>query len=1282
MELRQIAATLWKWAWLIVLATAVAAASSWWAVKDQPPIYQTSTTLMVGQTIQEVSPNYSDFYTAQQLAQTYAELIRREPVLKATAAALGFEQQWQALQGQVSAALVAGTQLMEIRVVDTDPVRAKRIADEVARQLMATVEQTRPQGSARKFIEEQVATLPPKIEAAQNQIADLEAQLGETFSAREIQDLQTQISALEKQVNDWRATFAQYQLLVGDTGVNVLTVVEEAQLPTHPQASRAMMEVALAAAVGLMLAVGAAFLIEYLDDTVKSPQDVERTTKLSTFGVIIRFPASDEQRPLPALEPKSSIAEGYRVLRTNLQFAAMGLGKSGVALLVTSAQPVEGKTCSLANLGVSLAQAGRRVLLVDTDLRRPSLHKLFNLSKEAGLTSLLLEREADIDHVIQETGVEGLRVLPSGPVPANPAEVLGFAEMGALLERLRTMADYVLLDSPPVLNVADASVLAQKADGVLMVVEVGRTRTQMFERAVAVLQGVKARVLGTILTKAGLRRGGYGYDDYYYYYYSSYYSDEEGGARKRKRRHRPGPAGWVERTLSRLLGRRRGAHVPGAAAPSASAEATAAQVATEAEQVAAEAPFGTPPPGVFAPVGRTAPREMGGVGTPPSGVFAPVGRTAPREMGEAVASAVEAEVLPSEEAVVAEAPPAEPTLEIEEPPPAEEMSAEAPAVEPTLEVEEPPPAEAVATEVPPVEPTLEVEEPPPVEEEVAEAPTAASTLEVEEPPSAEEVVAEAPVGTPPRGVGGVGTPPPGVFAPAGRTAPRVPATASNSGLEATAPRVPATASNPELEATASRVLGGVGGVGGVGGASGAAVSALRVEGLPAEEAVTEVPARAPPGTPVPLRQPLPATQSGVLRRGVSEAGANPADNAGLSSDAVYAQAMEHYRDHEWAQARDALQRLKAMDRVRPDVDALLGDVEQVMKHKGPKQRARKQTSARGSRRPRVRLGRVILLVLLLSSAAAGALIYAGVLPMPRLPALLRGNQVQTYINRGYDFFIVDNYEEAIGSFNKALELDPNNAEAKLGLQHATQYLELRDLYAQARALMAENSFDAAIVKLETIIKADPWYKDADLLLSQCQSSQELEGLYEQALGYYNAGDWAKAADAFEGLQGKGALVGEEEINSKLFDCYLNEGRQQVAAADSRSAIIRATVSFNSALALSPNDLAAQEERQLASLYLDGYTTHEQADWRQAITNLSRIYAVRQDYAQGQAARMLCDSYTKLGDSYQANGQPQLALGQYRLVETFAECDQAEVSGKVQQVLALLGPATPSPTAAP
>jgi len=325
---------------------------------------------------------------------------------------------------------------------------------------------------------------------------------------------------------------------------------------------------------------------------------------------------------------------------------------------------------------------------------------------------------------------------------------------------------------------------------------------------------------------------------------------------------------------------------------------------------------------------------------------------------------------------------------------------------------------------------------------------------------------------------------------------------------------------------------------------------------------------------------------------------------------------------------------------------------------------------------------VLFLAVLLLAVTAGALMYAGVVPAPSLSALFPGNQAQIYINRGYDSFIVDDYEEAIQSFNKALELDPNNSDAKLGLQRATQYLQLRDLYGQARVLMQQNAFDAAIVKLQSILKLDPWYKDASLLLSQCESSQELERLYQQAMGYYKAGDWAKAASAFEALQDKGVAAGEAEIASKLFDCYVNAGRQQISAANSRSAIIRATQSIDSALALSPNDLLAQEERQLASLYLDGYTAYERTDWRQAIASLSQIYATRPDYAQGQAARLFCKSYTRLGDSYQADGQPQLALDQYRLVQARAECDQAELLGKIQQVLAVLPPATATPAAKP
>jgi len=528
MELRQYASVIWKWLWLIVLATVVAATFSWLAAKDQPPIYETSTTLMIGQTIEKVDPNYSDFYTSERLAQTYSELIKREPILKATARALGFEDQWRSLQSQVAVNLVAGTQLMEITVTDTDPQRAKLIADQLANQLLDITQASRPQDENRAFIQQQSASLPPKIEAAQQEIQKLEADLSEAFSARQIQDIQTRINTLEGQINDWQATFAQYQLLLGDTGVNVLTVIEEAAVPTTPIGPQRLMQVALAAAIGLILAVGAAFLIEYLDDSLKSPDEVTKTLGLTTLGGITRISGDNPPDKLITVRhPKSPISEAYRVMRTNLQFSS--LDRPLRSLVVTSPNPIEGKSTTLANLGVVMAQAGKSVVLVDSDLRRPMLHKIFQVSNKEGLTTVLLEEEPLLDGRLQETGIENLRLLTSGPLPPNPSELLGSQKMRTLIERLEAEADVVVFDTPPALPVTDAVVLATQTDGVLLVAEAGKTRRSAALGAVENMRQVGANVLGAVLNRLSPRRSG----SYYYYYY--YYAEDNKGRRRRKR---------------------------------------------------------------------------------------------------------------------------------------------------------------------------------------------------------------------------------------------------------------------------------------------------------------------------------------------------------------------------------------------------------------------------------------------------------------------------------------------------------------------------------------------------------------------------------------------------------------------------------------------------------------------------------------------------------------------------------------------------------------------------
>ena len=199
-------------------------------------------------------------------------------------------------------------------------------------------------------------------------------------------------------------------------------------------------------------------------------------------------------RLISHFNPKSPIAESYRQLRTNIQFSS--LDNPVRTLLVTSTGPEEGKTTTLANLAVTIAQTGSLVTLVDCDLRKPSLHDLFGLPAEPGLTNVLLGSETIPYH---ESGIENLRVLPAGPLPPNPSEMLGSRRMSEVIVQLKGEADYVLFDTPPVVIVTDAAVLATRVDGVLLVVSAGKTRRELAQRAKGLLDKVNAPLLGVVL---------------------------------------------------------------------------------------------------------------------------------------------------------------------------------------------------------------------------------------------------------------------------------------------------------------------------------------------------------------------------------------------------------------------------------------------------------------------------------------------------------------------------------------------------------------------------------------------------------------------------------------------------------------------------------------------------------------------------------------------------------------------------------------------------------------
>jgi non-specific protein-tyrosine kinase len=542
LELKEYILPLRKWWWLIVAATLVATVSSYWVTRQQAAIYQTRTTVMIGNTINNPNPNGYDYYQAQQLATTYADIVKRDNVRQATMAALGLS--W---LPAYNARTVPNTQLIELTVTDTDPVRAQAVAKELVTQLIA-LSPSADNGDTQKrqaFINGQLNELEAKIKATQDEITKKQEDLANLFSARQIADAQTQIAGLQNKLGTLQANYAALLSNTTQGALNVLNVIEQAALPVTPIGPNKSATILLAAAIGFILAAAAAYLLEYLDDTMKNPDDVQKALGLTTLGAVPVL-KNDEGSELSVLtQSQSPASEAYRVLRTNLQFAAVEHRLD--TLLVTSPAPSEGKSMTSANLAAALAQGGRRVILVDADLHRPRLHRLFSLRNNTGLTTALIsDTTGNLDDILQATSVPGLSLLTSGPLPPNPAELLGSTRMRELIADLGTRADIVVLDSPPVTALSDAAVLATQTDGVLLVLDAGKTRREVAKRATEALGRVQARVIGALLNR--MPGSGIGYYYYYYHYgYYNYYSTDDGSGRKGgsngssgRRRHKNG----------------------------------------------------------------------------------------------------------------------------------------------------------------------------------------------------------------------------------------------------------------------------------------------------------------------------------------------------------------------------------------------------------------------------------------------------------------------------------------------------------------------------------------------------------------------------------------------------------------------------------------------------------------------------------------------------------------------------------------------------------------------
>ena len=515
MELKEYFAPLLKWWWLILLSTAIAGISSYLATRQQPLLYRSATALMIGNAIENPNPSTSELMITQQLAAGYVNLAGRASVQEDVRATLGLNR-----LPDISVRQLNNTNIIEILVSDTDPVRAQAVATEMANQII--LRSPTSQGNDQSFVNELLSSYESAIVETRDQLAAKQELLGTLTSAREIAQTQTEIATLEGSLRTMESNYATLLSSTQQGATNAIRVIEPAYLPRFPVNPNNTRTIAIAAGIGFVLAAAAAYVLEYLDDTVKTPTQVTKLTTLPVLAGIAEFKAERGGQLMTISQPRSPISEAFRILRTGIQFTAVD--STNHTVLITSATPGDGKSVIAANLSVVLAQAGHNVLLIDTDLRLPSQQTVFDLPNKRGLTSLLLEfdlaqRDEEIhlivNDVVQSTQVEGLQLLTSGPIPPNPSELLGSKKMKKLLGILSEQYDYLILDSPPMLSVTDSLVLSQQVDGILLVVRANSSRKGQVKQAVEMLRDVRARLIGSILND--LPPHGEGYSTYYYY---------------------------------------------------------------------------------------------------------------------------------------------------------------------------------------------------------------------------------------------------------------------------------------------------------------------------------------------------------------------------------------------------------------------------------------------------------------------------------------------------------------------------------------------------------------------------------------------------------------------------------------------------------------------------------------------------------------------------------------------------------------------------------------------
>lgn len=494
-----------RWLWLVVVICTAFAAAAYLLSSRQPPVYQARATVVVGELNQASALGRADVQTSEILARTFADMALRYPVLGPVAEAQSEEADWLELRERVRVEPVSGTQLLEIVALAGSRAAASELVDAVAAQLVQlgpNITQESEGVAGRAFVTARLTDLRSRIEKALVDLDAANARAANALSTEGRAAAQAETQRLQVLISGWEGNYIQMLAFLqqGSLPPNSLAVFEPAQALPEPVSPRPSLAAVIGGLLGLLTATGVVAVIGLRDVTIRSSLDVSTLLRLPVLGTIGRIPGkSDSARLLTAQDHFSASAEAYRIVRSNIEFRT----KAGAALVIviTSSQSGEGKSLTAANLSIVMAKAGLQTVLVDADLRRPVQRNFFGLTAGAGLTDAILGPDAGDVTLHQIHNVPTLCVLTSGRATNDPTEMLRSQGMRNLLERLRTNADVIVLDSPPVNGLSDATILANRADCTVLVVRAGTTKAHAVRRAITDLATADAEVIGVVVNR-------------------------------------------------------------------------------------------------------------------------------------------------------------------------------------------------------------------------------------------------------------------------------------------------------------------------------------------------------------------------------------------------------------------------------------------------------------------------------------------------------------------------------------------------------------------------------------------------------------------------------------------------------------------------------------------------------------------------------------------------------------------------------------------------------------